>query len=163
MLLQLSFSSEGWCSNWHHRFPDVCPLARGARAGIRLPLPIGLGLAPTDHVCFGLIPATALPGHTHPNTLAYSKPLCHALDHFFFSSMTHFKHCRRMNMTSLFRDTNGTSCWFPLRTCDAIECSDKICAQTNRRINTCQSTQNCPGGGGSCYRRWRCHIFHDDT
>ncbi len=46
-------------------FPGVCPLARGAKAGIRLPLPMGLALAPTDQDCFSLAPPTALPAHTH--------------------------------------------------------------------------------------------------
>lgn len=47
------------------RFPGVDFLAKGVRDGIRLPLPMGLALgpAPTDHVCFSLVSATALPGH----------------------------------------------------------------------------------------------------
>lgn len=42
-------------------FPGVCPLARGAKAGIRLPLPMGLALAPTDQDCLSLAPPTTLP------------------------------------------------------------------------------------------------------
>lgn len=42
-------------------FPGVNLLGKGARDGIRLPLSIGLALAPTDHACFSLAPPMALP------------------------------------------------------------------------------------------------------
>ena len=54
--------------NQCQRFPGGCPLDMGARAGMRLPLPMGLALAPTDQACFILDPPTALPGDTHTHT-----------------------------------------------------------------------------------------------
>ena len=74
-----SYSSDAGMSpevllrNQLHHFPCECPLARGARAGIRLPLPIGLPLAPTDKACFSLAPPTALPVHTHTHTHTHTQ------------------------------------------------------------------------------------------
>lgn len=70
---------------WNHsqRFPGGCPLDRGARAGMRLPLPMGLALAPTDQACFSLDPPTALPGDTHTHTFLrtskYNAPVVYYL------------------------------------------------------------------------------------